>query len=130
LQAQAGKGAGGVSKQEPSAKAIAKAAEYVTVEGMGDHTELMVGKYEIRTGKEYAIKGYADLVQMIVATAIDEAVAAERARIVTALRENIARHKEAFDLHQVSHPLIANEHNAVRWGLKKAIAIVRDKAEQ
>jgi hypothetical protein len=61
------------------------------------------------------------------AARVAEAVAAERERIVAALRENIARHKEAFDLHRESRPLLANEHNAARWGLKKAIAIALDE---
>jgi hypothetical protein len=61
------------------------------------------------------------------AARVAEAVAQERARIVAALRKHLNRHKAAFDLHREAQPLIANEHNAVRWGLTKAIAIALDE---
>jgi hypothetical protein len=108
-----------VSKQEPSAAARTasmQVMEYLYPMGIPSH-----GTKRAKIARIF--DAYA-------AARVAEAVEAERERIVAELRENIARHKEAFDLHRVSHPLIANEHNAARWGLKKAIAIVRDKAEQ
>jgi hypothetical protein len=102
-----------MSEQEPSAKALKIANGIAQMR----HPPL---SDELREAIARDIDAYA-------AARVAEAVAAERARIVAALRKHIARHKEAFDLHREVEPLIANEHNAARWGMKKAIAIALDE---
>lgn len=55
-----------------SKAALAMAEKYVTVESDGKMAELMIGQYVFKVGTVPAMNAVADLIQKIVATAIDE----------------------------------------------------------